>query len=552
MLLPLVSVSLLLHAASISPASVPAKGAQEAIVTLDRAARVVIKAQSGSGTSCTLVDHVQGPFSSSGSAGRTNCTIDALLDAGTYKLRLNSKRKGKGNVALTVSEYKELHPQPSKLEPRHELREQLKPQEQASFWISIDKRQPVTLRVSGRYVGEIRLWRNGEWLEEVTPQDTSPRPRAGQPIYEWWLETFLEPGNYLLTAYGTGSKAWTDTTTEDASLTVAYGFPMGTPERIATVTLNSHGLATVELPEKPIAAFLSRESASKSATRLSVHAIAADGSTSMFSSPQATCSIEEKALVPECSAMANQSGRHVALLRGEPGTQVSLQWAPLLQTVWADGAYGSSWQMQNFENPSSGEFLLSVHETPLDVDSPPLGCILEEQMTDGDWMERARDILPVASDRPFKRQFNYDGSSSSIWVDITRSESYLFATSGDRKNRCELYRMEGEKRTRLTETEVDATTCHIRQTVAPGRYELRIYGGTEGIETVTISQDGLRPNVETPGKSGCNFLRVAMRKGSYRMLSTRATAGSLRALFLRPLPLTLSEPLPVILDGKST
>src|SRR3954449_3078913 len=108
MLLPLVSVSLLLHSASISPASVPAKGAQEAIVTLDRAARVVIKAQSGSGTSCTLVDHVQGPFSSSGSAGRTNCTIDALLDAGTYKLRLNSKRKGKGNVALTVSEYKEL------------------------------------------------------------------------------------------------------------------------------------------------------------------------------------------------------------------------------------------------------------------------------------------------------------------------------------------------------------------------------------------------------------------------------------------------------------
>src|SRR4051812_14340235 len=115
MLLLLVPISLVLHAASISPASVPAKGAQDAIITLDKPGRVIIKATSPSGTSCSLVDHVRGPFASSGSPGRTNCTLDELLDAGTYKLRLSSKTKGKGDVALTVTEYKETNPKPVRL-----------------------------------------------------------------------------------------------------------------------------------------------------------------------------------------------------------------------------------------------------------------------------------------------------------------------------------------------------------------------------------------------------------------------------------------------------
>lgn len=550
MLLTLVSVTLL-HAASISPQTVPAKGYQEAIITMDRAARVVIKAHSASGTSCELVDHVQGPFQSAGVAGRTNCTIDALLDAGTYKLRLISKRKGKGNVTLTVAEYTELNPSPVKLEPRREVKQELRSQQQASFWLAIDKRQPVTIRVSGRYAGEVRLWKNGEWLEALEARDTSPRPRAGQPIYEWWYESVLEPGNYLLTAYGTGPRPWTESG-DDPSLVVSYGFPLGTADRSATVTIPNHGLATLELPKKGVAVFVSRDNASKSTARLSIHGIDESGATNLFSSAEGTCSIESKALVPECSVIARNDSRHVLLLRGDPGTQLTVQWAPLLTDHWADGAYGASWESQYFTNEKRGDFLIALHETPIDIDSAPLGCVLEEEISQNSWSEKARDIVKVASDRPLRRQFNYDGYSSVVWVDIQRSESYLFATSGDRKNRCELYRVDGEKRTRLTETKPEAITCSVRQNVTPGRYELRIYGGTEGIETITVAQEGLKPQNDTPGKSGCTFTSVGLFASNYRVVSTRATAGSLRALYVRPLPLTLSEPLSLILDGKQT
>src|SRR3712207_5826404 len=96
MLLSPLSLSLLLHAVSLSPASVPAKGNQETLVTLDRASRVAITARTPSGTACEIVDQVRSPFAQSGAAGSANCELDLLLDSGTYKLRLASRTKGKG------------------------------------------------------------------------------------------------------------------------------------------------------------------------------------------------------------------------------------------------------------------------------------------------------------------------------------------------------------------------------------------------------------------------------------------------------------------------
>ena len=73
MSLPLLTLPLLLlHAASVSPSAVPAKGAQEAILTLDHAGWYIVKAQSPAGTACEIVDHVRGPFEQSGTVGRSS------------------------------------------------------------------------------------------------------------------------------------------------------------------------------------------------------------------------------------------------------------------------------------------------------------------------------------------------------------------------------------------------------------------------------------------------------------------------------------------------
>jgi hypothetical protein len=556
MSLPLLSIPLLLlHAATVSPPTVPAKGAQEAIISLDRAGRYIVQAQSPAGTACEIVDHVRGPFEQSGEAGRSNCELDLLLDAGTYKLRLISKSKGTGKAALSVTPYTELNATPLRLEPRREVKQSLKPRQQASYWLKIDKRQPVTLRLAGRHVGDVRLWRTGEWLEPLSAQDAAPSPRPGMPIHEWWFEAALEPGVYLLTAYGSGSAAWTQSdAADDSGLTVTWGFPLASEDRVATLTLPETGLATLEFPSESSAFFLSREGQSKTTTRLSLHRMGEDGSTGMFSSVEATCTIDGKALVPECSASGSGRSRRVALIRGEPGARVTLRWARLLEDFWKDGVYGGGARSVRFDSVDEGDVLVALHETPLDQDSAPVGCSLSQVFPQGETALMGRDLPEVSTDKPFRRAFNYDGRGAVLQFEVTRSGRYVFQTSGDRKTRCELFRYDKDKLTRLTETQAEAVTCRVPYPAAPGMYELRIYAGTEGIETVTLAAEGQQQlTADTGTKVSCLFPRLRLRKGaSYALASTRSSEKALRGLFVRPLPLTLSEPLPLVIDGRET
>lgn len=554
MSLPLITLPLLLlHAASVSPPSVPARGAQEAILTLDKAGRYTVRAQSPAGTACEIVDHVRGPFEQSGAAGGSNCELDLLLDAGTYKLRLTSKPKGKGTVALSVKPYEEINATPLRLEPRREVLQRLKPRQQASYWLKIDERQPVTLRIAGRHAGDVRLWRSGEWLEFIPPRDIRPSPRPGMPIHEWWFETVLEPGVYLLTAYGTASTEWTQNEGDDPGLTVAWRFPKASEDRQASLTLPDTGLATLEFPNEPAAVFLSREGASKATTRLSLHPVAENGATNLFSSTEASCEIDGKALVPECSAFAWSKGRRVAFIRGEPGTRVTLRWARLLDEAWTDGVYGRGSQSIRFTPEKDADYLVAVHEMPLDQDSAPVGCTLNEVFEKNDSEQRARDLLEVSPDRPFRRAFNYSGSSATVQFEVTRSGRYVIQTAGERKTRCELFRYDGKQTSRLTETKPDAVTCRVAFPATPGMYELRIYGGTEGIETVTLAADGPPPTEETATKVSCLVPKVSLQAGSrYVISTTRNSDKAVRGLFLRPLPLTLSEPLALVLNGRKS
>lgn len=554
MSLPLITLPLLLlHAASVSPPAVPARGSQEAILTLDKAGRYVVKASSPAGTACEIVDHVRGPFAQSGTVGRSSCELDLLLDAGTYKLRLTSKPKGKGNVALSVRPYEEINATPLRLEPRREVQQRLKPRQQASYWLKIDERQPVTLRIAGRHAGDVRLWRTGEWLEPIAARDTSPRPRPGMPLHEWWFETLLEPGVYLLTAYGTASTEWTESGGDDSGLTVAWGFPQASEDRQASLTLPETGLATLEFPNESSAFFLSREGSSKSTTRLSLHSMRENGATNLFASAESSCEIDGKVLVPECSAFARSKSRRVALIRGEPGARVTMRWARLLDGAWRDGVYGTGAQAISFVAEKDADYLVAVHETPLDQDSAPVGCTLNEVFVMADSVQRGRDLLEVSPDRPFRRAFNYNGSSSTLQFEVTRSGRYVVQTAGERKTRCELFRYDGKQTSRLTETQPSAVTCRVAFPATPGMYELRLLGGTEGIETVTLAADGPPPTTETATKVSCLFPKVSLRAGgSYLMSSTRNSEKAVRGLFLRPLPLTLSEPLALVLNGRKS
>ena len=85
-------------AATLIPPTVPATGRQDVLLTLDAPTALHFSARSASGTSCELVDRVRGPFARAGTPASANCELDLLLDAGEYKARLESPRRGKGNA----------------------------------------------------------------------------------------------------------------------------------------------------------------------------------------------------------------------------------------------------------------------------------------------------------------------------------------------------------------------------------------------------------------------------------------------------------------------
>ncbi|MHB8872288.1 MAG: hypothetical protein ACYC8T_01245 [Myxococcaceae bacterium] len=543
---------LLLHAVTVTPATLPARGRQEAIVKLDGAAMVRVSARSASGTSCVVVDHVRGPFANSGVAGKSNCELDLLLDAGTYKLRLLSKLKAKGQVKLEAVPFAEVNAPLKRLQPRSSLEQQLHPGQQASYWLRLDKRQPVALRVSGRTAGLVRLWRAGEWLENVPLRDSAVTPRPGQPLHEWWLEGTLDEGDYLVTAYGTGAHAWTGGKESDL-LSVEYGFRQGPVERGVDLTLPAWGFSALEVPKLATVAFASLEAASSTLTELSVAAISDDGAVSTLSH-EASCRIEPKALIPECSAVANGVSRHLLMVRGAPGTRVHLEWSGWIDRgLWSGGFYGGPAKSLEFEPTEGGDFLVGVHDIPPDFDEAPLSCQLDLVRKDYGLTPVGRDSLSVEPEHPFERQFNYDGQDASIWFEVKRTERYRVATGGGRKSRCELWRVDGSERKRLTETKPDAVSCNLAQVLSEGRYELSLYGGTEGIEKLSIREDSQRQLKASPTKSSCLVQKARLEgKARYRLTLSRAGRISARGLVFAKLPLVLTQPLHLTVDGEAT
>jgi hypothetical protein len=227
--------------ARLSRAEVPAAGHQEAILTVDRCGRYSVRAASRQGTAVHVIDRMAGELGAAGEAGHENGRIDLLLDRGEYKVVAESDEHGEGAAALSVAAFRETRAgatpaaaaatvQPAgdavpQLVERRLLRESLDDLQQISYWMRLAERREIRLEAAGRNLADLRLWRDGSWLEAVEPSCTTIQPVTGQPLLRCEVAAILPAGLYLLTAYGGPSQPWAEDAAEHP-LHLRWGHPL--------------------------------------------------------------------------------------------------------------------------------------------------------------------------------------------------------------------------------------------------------------------------------------------------------------------------------------
>ncbi len=196
--------------AVLSRTSVPAVGRQEAILTTTGFGRVAITATSQQGTALQLVDRMAGPGEVNGVAGESNGRLDLFLDRGAYKVVALSHEKGRGDATLAARTFAERNAPPPLLVELKPVEGDLDDFQQLSYWLEVGERRHVAIEAAGRSLADLRLWESGTWLVDASPVREVVQPRPGKPLAVFRLATELNPGLYLLTAYGGPAQPWAE------------------------------------------------------------------------------------------------------------------------------------------------------------------------------------------------------------------------------------------------------------------------------------------------------------------------------------------------------
>ena len=251
--------------ASLSRSTVPAAGRTDVMLEVRAPGRFAIRAESRTGVALQLVSQMSGPGEQAGEPGSKDGRVDELLDSGTYKLRVFGAPNAPGEAKLVIEPFRDRGEISATLAHGGQISTDLFDLTQRSWWVQVEKPGRVSVEAAGRSLADLRLWRHGRDLAALDPKITRVTPKAGHPLARARIEGDVEPGLYLVTAYGGPKLTWTDGDRAEP-LHVRFGLPEpmtgsleGTIGPTGSARFEAPGAASqfrLELPE-PAAATLS-------------------------------------------------------------------------------------------------------------------------------------------------------------------------------------------------------------------------------------------------------------------------------------------------------
>lgn len=522
--------------AELSQTKFEARGRQEAILTVNQFGRYALSTKSGQGTSLQIVDRMLGPGEIAGMAGVKDGRVDAFFEAGHYKIVTHSHKDGRGTVDLTVRSFKEINqPQAPLLIEYKPIDATLEDCQQMSYWLEIKERRFVYIEAEGRDLADVRLWQDGTWLLDVAPDTTVRESVGGHPQTYCAVVADLNPGLYLVTAYGGVPQPWAKETNEHP-FHLRYGVPV-LPTNSDTLTrLSSFGMDRYFVPKECDFFFLQLQE--KKDFRLQVQLV---NSGDHFGEPRYSAVINKKSQDPECLVTKDDDSLPaIVTVSGPPGELYELQ------------IFQRQWRLA-FDRPGDN-WLSTIHSGHVEDNIDATGFLVAE-IPGSPATLAAADVIAIGSGRSWSRRFNLLGDED-IFFFVEEAGDYEVKSAG----------------TAASFRFVPAVQHHVEGFEAPalkpggglfsldrGMWLLEIHADQKGILKVAVQKAGgvmsrlfemlssEEPSDFQPVKGAIVLEKISYDPKLTYTLWTNTQFGVDHGLIVRPYPLSLDDALPVVL-----
>ena len=528
-------------------ATFAAAGEHDTLLHIPAPGRYSIQAQSPQGAAIELVDRMAGPIASAGRAGELDGRLDLFLDEGTYKLRLYAPEKGQGTLTVKAFPFQEAQAVaqgedlPQLQDLQLELGE-LGDLQQRSYWLYLEQRQVLYLEAIGRSLKDCRLWRQEKWLVDVTPDISIYEPVTGQPMTYLEFHHDLNPGLYRITFYGGEPFEWAKDSPE-LPFYLRMGIPQFGTNGQKILTISPFGRDTFVVSGQTDFFELTRQD--KKDTLLRVGAwndIASrhgDGSKA---------EITKESRDPWCQLQADRKidGNRVVSIQATPGDQIVF-------------THFERREYYNFPSHTSQQFWISNLSSAEARDALDVTALLVHRWSSNARAEVIKSEVPeIGQAQSLTRKINLLGDLT-LFLYVRDDGAYRIEEdpqSGARaRYRFEPHLFWKPKDYRAPNFAWAGNTFELTR----GFYMLSISPRSQGILSFTVRHivgdstsqqaDSTIPDRDMQAaRQRILWPQVGLtRKWDLYFLALNFRKGVKTGLIIRPLPLNLSDPLPVTL-----
>jgi hypothetical protein len=513
--------------AELKSTQLPASGQQSTLLDVSQFGRYAITAQSAQGTALQYVDRMAGPSGITGIPGKQDGRLDLFLNQGEYKIITHADKNGTGEVSLQAHAFPELNsadiPQLIKYKI---VSSALDDFQQRSYWLYLKTAQVIAIEAAGRNLADLRLWKDGNWLVDSEPAISQVYPDPHRPLQVCQLNLRLEPGLYLLTAYGGPSQPWTEESKQHP-LHIRYGIPSLDVAGQRRYSLSVFGTDRFRVPGEANYFQLSLPEAK--AMQMSVGSYVAERA---FNGGGNTVAISKKSLPPVAELELSQAhGERLITLTGQAGQPYILrQFTRLYRYTFRHG--GEYW-LSTIHSGSAGD---SVDATSVLTQRRPFH---REEYLDS-------RVVRIDPDQVWQRRFNLLENLTQI-IDVPASGKYMLHGSGEGVRA--KYRIEPflTRRPRDYESPPFEDDKH-QWDLDAGLYVLTVQPERKGILTLRIatadnidSDELMNDTVEGASRYG----KIDLDRTNIYTLYLNQQPGVNSGVILRELPLDLRQALPV-------